>query len=354
MRLAESGGLVAPPSERDANEKRVSLPTYSHQTNKMRTAALFSVGQEVNGVNAAACMEQAEMNFTVSARPLSFMGNDGQSIPIFDKVAIVRDDTDAIMSVMSDSYGIVQPQQCFDLADALVSEGGNHYCHAGMTKGGRRIFLQAKIGSEWIAGGNPDENHQTYLTAMNSFDGSSGLEFYLGANRMFCLNQVNLIKKKAAASFKVYHRKGVMGRMQEAARILGLAQEAQEAYKKSIERMMEEEVSQSYVEGFLKAIVPAEEKIVDGVKEIATRAENRRREIEGLFRNGTGTYGKSKYDLWNGVTEYVDHFQGGRVTQKRLNSADASADIEGEQRFERAIFGAGARLKEHAYELLTA
>lgn len=320
----------------------------------MRTAALFSIGQEVNGVNAAECMEQSGMNFTVSARPLSFMGNDGQQLSISEKVAIVRDDNDYVLGVMSDSYGIVQPQQCFDLADALVSEGGNHYCHAGMTKGGRRIFLQAKIGGEWIAGGDPNENHQTYLTAMNSFDGSSGLEFYLGANRMFCLNQVNLIKRKAAASFKVYHRKGVMGRMQEAARILGLAQEAQEAYKHSIERMMEEEVSQSYVEGFLATIVPAEEKIVDGVKEIATRAENRRREIEGLFRNGTGTFGKTKYDLWNGVTEYVDHFQGGRVTQKRLNSADAFTDIEGEQRFERAIFGAGARLKEHAYELLTA
>jgi phage/plasmid-like protein (TIGR03299 family) len=320
----------------------------------MRTAALFSVGREVNGVNAAACMEEAEMNFTVSARPLSFMGNDGQSIPIFDKVAIVRDDNDAIMSVMSDAYGIVQPQQCFDLADALVSEGGNHYCHAGMTKGGRRIFLQAKIGSEWIAGGNPMENHQTYLTAMNSFDGSSGLEFYLGANRMFCLNQVNLIRRKAATSFKVRHSKGVIGRMQEAARILGLAQEAQESYKKSIERMMKEEVSQSYVEGFLKAIVPAEEKVVDGAIEIATRAENRRLEIEGLFRNGTGTFGKTKYDLWNGVTEFVDHYQGGRVTKKRLNAADAQTDIEGEQRFERAIFGAGARLKDHAYELLTA
>lgn len=320
----------------------------------MRTAALFSVGQEVNGVNAADCMEQAGLAFTVSSRPLSFMGNDGELISISDKVAIVRDDNDALMSVMGDGYGIVQPQQCFDLADALVSEGGNHYCHAGMTKGGRRIFLQAKIGGEWIAGGDPNENHQTYLTAMNSFDGSSGLEFYLGANRMFCLNQVNLIKRKAAASFKVYHRKGVMGRMQEAARILGLAQEAQEAYKHSIERMMEAEVSQSYVESFLATIVPAEEKIVDGVKEIATRAENRRREIEGLFRNGTGTFGKTKYDLWNGVTEYVDHFQGGRVTQKRLSSADASTDIEGEQRFERAIFGAGARLKEHAYELLTA
>ena len=320
----------------------------------MRTAALFSIGQEVTGATATQCMEQADMNFTVSARPLSYMGNDGQQLSITEKVAIVRDDNDYVLGVMSDSYGIVQPQQCFDLADALISEGGNHYCHAGMTKGGKRIFLQAKIGSEWIAGGDPKENHQTYLTAMNSFDGSSGLEFYLGANRMFCLNQVNLIKRNAAAKFKVYHRKGVMGRMQEAARILGLAKEAQEAYKHSIERMMEEEVSQSYVEGFLATIVPAEEKIVDGVKEIATRAENRRREIEGLFRNGTGTFGKTKYDLWNGVTEFVDHFQGGRVTQKRLNATDASTDIEGEQRFERAIFGAGARLKDHAYELLTA
>lgn len=320
----------------------------------MRTAALFSIGSEVTGATAAECMEQASMNFTVSARPISFMGNDGQSVPVFEKVAIVRDDNDVLMSVMSDSYGIVQPQQCFDLADALVSEGGNHYCHAGMTKGGRRIFLQAKIGSEWIAGGDPKEGHQTYLTAMNSFDGSSGLEFYLGANRMWCLNQVNLIKRNAAAKFKVYHRKGVMGRMQEAARILGLAHEAQEAYRHSIERLMEEEVSQSYVEGFLATIVPAEEKIVDGVKEIATRAENRRREIEGLFRNGTGTFGKTKYDLWNGVTEYVDHYQGGRVTQKRLNAASADTNIEGEQRFERAIFGAGARLKEHAFELLTA
>jgi hypothetical protein len=108
------------------------------------------------------------------------------------------------------------------------------------------------------------------------------------------------------------------------------------------------------VEDFLAEIIPAEEKLIDGEKTIATRADNRRKEIMALFRHGAGNSGKSAYDLLQGVTEWVDHVQTGRVTQNRLNNESSSVDIKAEQRFERTQFGVGAKLKARAFELLTA
>jgi pyrimidine operon attenuation protein/uracil phosphoribosyltransferase len=54
----------------------------------------------------------------------------------------------------------------------------------------------------------------------------------------------------------------------------------------------------------------------------------------------------------NAVTEYVDHHQGGRLTESRKNRSDEGVSIEAEARFERAILGTGARMKQQAMDLL--
>jgi hypothetical protein len=115
-----------------------------------------------------------------------------------------------------------------------------------------------------------------------------------------------------------------------------------------MDSLAEQQVTHSYVEGFVNALMPATK------DEVSTRTENRRNQITNLFQNGRGNNGETKWDLFNAVTEYVDHHSVGRVTETRLDRSEALADIESEARFERAILGSGATLKQKALTLLTA
>jgi len=320
----------------------------------MRTAVAAAAGHDIS---AARTLEEAlnlaKANFTASARDCWFMGNDGEQIPVPEKKVIVRDDNDTPLSVMGDSYSIMQYETQFSIAQALVDECGATYKYGGVLRGGRRMYLQLEVGSGFHLNGNPDEEHKSYVMFMGSHDGSWTSTLLATTLRLFCLNQLPAIKRdtnKSGMIQKVYHRKGALGKMQEASRILNMSLEASTAYQKVLGDLMAKEASDDYVRDFIATIVPSEE---EG-EEVATRTANRREELAGLFKNGTGCFGKTRYDLLNAVTEYVDHVQGGRVTQKRLSNTAAMVDIASEQRFERAVFGAGARLKEHAFDLLTA
>jgi hypothetical protein len=65
----------------------------------------------------------------------------------------------------------------------------------------------------------------------------------------------------------------------------------------------------------------------------STRVKNQREKVQELFESGRGNFGKSAWHLYNGATEFVDHFRSSD-SKKRLDSA---------------MFGSGALLKEKAF-----
>jgi len=113
-----------------------------------------------------------------------------------------------------------------------------------------------------------------------------------------------------------------------------------------MDQLAEQQVTKTYVEGFVNALIPSVK------EEVSTRTENRRSQITDLFATGKGNNGETKWDLFNAVTEYVDHHSVGRLTNSRMERSEALADIEMEARFERSLLGSGATLKQKALNLL--
>jgi hypothetical protein len=66
--------------------------------------------------------------------------------------------------------------------------------------------------------------------------------------------------------------------------------------------------------------------------------------MSGLFLRGTGNEGRTRWDAFNAVTEYVDHSRSIRVTGGRSRS---------ESRFESVLMGSGDDMKAKAFDLLT-
>jgi hypothetical protein len=139
--------------------------------------------------------------------------------------------------------------------------------------------------------------------------------------------------------------------MDEVGKALGLASAFYDDLQTVMDSLAEQEVTSTYATGFIEALIPAEKDPATG--KIATRTANTRDTLSDLFANGMGNNGRTKWDLFNAVTEYVDHHQVGRITGSRLEkSNDSLAIIERDARFERSILGAGAVLKQKAMDLL--
>ena len=62
-----------------------------------------------------------KLDWTVSKRTLCFIGSDGEMIPWTEKKAVVRDDNDVALGVVSPGYEVVQNEDLKQVIAPMVS-----------------------------------------------------------------------------------------------------------------------------------------------------------------------------------------------------------------------------------------
>jgi phage/plasmid-like protein (TIGR03299 family) len=314
------------------------------------TPVWHSLGQIVEGLaTAKEAIEHAKIGWGVEQVPV-YMEANGEMIEIPGQFAVRRTDNNHPLSIMSARYTPIQNVEAFEFFDSVIGSGQAVWDTAGSIGGGRKVFMQAVLPGKLFLKSNPDDVTEKRILFMTSHDGSTAMTGMITPIRVVCQNTMNAALKNHTNQFKVYHRKNYQAKANEAAKVLELAH----AYFDDLQHVMnvlaEQEVTKTYVDGFITALIPSRKED----EEVATRTENRRNEIESLFREGTGNVGKTRWDLYNAVTEYVDHKQNGRVTMARIEKSAPLANVEAEQRFERSLMGAGAALKQRAMDFLLA
>lgn len=273
---------------------------------------------------------------------------NGELLEIPENYVVRRKDNFRPLSIMSARYQMIQNKETFDFADDIIGSGQAVWDTAGSLAGGKIVFMQVELEGHLFVNTNPDDKILKRILFVNSHDGSKALTGMVTPVRVVCQNTLGQALKNNSNQFKIYHRKNFKSKRDEAAKILGLANAYFEDLQFVMNQLASEEVSKTYVEGFVNTLIPSAKE----EDEVSTRTENRRGEILNLFSNGKGNLGRTKWDLYNAVTEYVDHHSSGRITGTRLYQSEVGANIEQEQRFQRAILGSGATLKQKAMDLL--
>jgi len=313
------------------------------------TKGWHQLGQTTEAkVTASEAIKVAKLDWEVEQVPCLHQGNDGELLQVPDNYIVRRKDTLAPLSVMSARYTPIQNQEVFDFADSIIGEGQAVWDTAGSLAGGRKIFMQVELEGKLFLNSNPDDTTVKRVLFVSSHDGSKALQGMITPVRVVCQNTLNAALGNRSNTFKVFHRKNYQSKKDEAAKVLELAHAYYEDLQVVMNDLAEQEVTASYVEGFLCTLLPANK------EEVPTRTENRRNELTNLFQNGRGNFGRTKWDLYNAVTEFVDHHSVGRLSSTRTMRSEASDNIEAETRFERAILGSGAVLKQRALDLLLA
>jgi len=250
------------------------------------------------------------------------------------KKLLYRNDTKDVLGVVGKDYIPTQNADFFAFFDTICQTYGGIYEHLYVINKGSKLIIQAKLAEfEPIKG----DAYIRYLTGINSFDGGTTHLTYNTTVRMFCNNQQRASlrdsKGKNLESISIRHTRNSHLRLQDAFRVFNLSNEYQNEFVAKIQYLSQKAIDKATVEKFLNDLFK-----VDPSKELSSQKRNERNKVIELFESGKGNKGRSAYDLYNGVTEYIDHFRGSDKS-KRIASS---------------IIGNGSDVKARAFDLTVA
>lgn len=311
--------------------------------------AWHGLGQYVDkAMTAEEAITLANMDWTVEKQPMLIdnpaFATDPENQPMQVEVprfkAAVRMDTGDVLSVVSDTYQIVQNRECFTFFDTIVDRGEAIYETAGVLGRGERIFLTAKLPKDIVVNGEQVEN---YILLTNGHDALHSLQAGFTSVRVVCNNTLTAaLNGGLKNSIKLRHTANVKEMLKEAATIMGISsryvQEAQEAFdamarvrindvqlRRFIELVMHPEPETIGEKEFSKQFI----KTVDNVMEFALAHDTQ------LTQAAAGTV----WGAYNAISGYYGHVKEHKTASARMN------DI---------LFGQGDQRIKQAYDLATA
>ena len=305
------------------------------------------LGTKLEGpATAAEAIAAASLDWTVEMVPVYLDG--GVEIP--GKKAVVRGDTGLVMNVMSDRYTPLQNVDAFAFFDAVVGAGEAIYHTAGSLQGGRKVWALAKLPGDIKVTG--DDVLEKYILLANSHDGSLAVTMQLTAVRVVCANTMS-VALGSGQKFRALHTPNVISKANEAREFLGLTEVYFENLMAGVNRLVETKMNKAKVDEMVFKVFGLDE--TKAIAEQHFLPRHAAETVKELFHTGIGNDLKgvkgTAWAAYNAVTEYIDHV---RPQGVRLDTARSTAGELGSKRLESAWFGNGAKIKQSAWDILTA
>lgn len=267
-------------------------------------------------------LKAAHLDWDVEMVPL-FAERNGDKLKTGSS-AIVRATDNSVLGVVGDTYKPVQNTVAFNFFNPAVKAGFVELETAGSLRGGKRIWIQAKIKNttqEVVRNDAVD----AYFMLSNSHDGTLAIRVGFTAQRIVCANTLHLAHHNAKSRLiQVRHTKNVEKSLDKIQEIVDWQREA---FKASVEQMKflancgcNAETLRKYVElvfeDELKVRVVDEESKAASVD---TLMDN----IVPLFESGRGNdmpgVAGTMWAAYNSVTEYLT-WERGRSNDTRLEA----------------------------------
>jgi phage/plasmid-like protein (TIGR03299 family) len=314
---------------------------------------------------SAEAITLAGLDWQVEKWPLQTYGVDrhgaAQVLDVEDQYATVRTDTGAVLGVVSGQYRVFQNREAFDFMDELVGEKLALYETAGALRGGRRVWMLAKLPQE-LRVGRTEDVIDTYLLLANSHDGGLALRVIPTTVRVVCQNTLNLALSRAGSTgVTIRHLDSLEDRVQEAREHLGVFVDRIEHFQEEVDALAATPLTDPQAKTYFSEVfdLPAPGRLLDRMLDsqedrgrfmrelLEAHAERTERQkaadarlLEQLvenYHNGTNTLPGIEGTAWaafNSISQFVDHQGRGAGTDGKLNSI---------------WFGEGNQLKQTAF-----
>jgi phage/plasmid-like protein (TIGR03299 family) len=205
------------------------------------------------------------------------------------------------LTVSKERYTTYQNEEVRDFAKELV-HGDVTPVAMGALSGGRKIFMQFKIGDETVVKGT-DDKVELFLNLRTSHDGSWAFSTNVGNMRLACQNMLTSIRANALSSFTIRHTKSMEGRIADARTALGLSVKVNAEFMKDMEVLAQADMDQNKFWALVKDIYPEPKKDVRGsLAKWTTKTDT----IMGIY-NGETLAGldDTAYKAYNALNEHL-------------------------------------------------
>lgn len=259
------------------------------------------------------------------------------------QVMTVRVDTRSYLGTVGTGYKVVQNTEfCKFFDEALGRDAACINAVGTLGRFGARIFLVAQVPEMLeVVPGDPVERH---ILLTNTHDGTGNIEARFIAWR----TESDTMVHGPGEVVKIRHTKNAQVHLKTAHTVLAKNEQYWERAKRAYAYMAKRDANTQRVREFLEAMFPDIVDYDDEGNEVERRtsaqAQKARDTIEELFNvsPGASLAGKTDWGLYNAVAYFVDH-------DRRQSKGQGQWKIS---RWETSIFGAGAGLRERAFQWL--
>lgn len=137
-------------------------------------------------------MQTQEYNFPVALKPLFLQGRDK---PVPRLRAVVREDSQESIGIVSDRYRLVTHDQALSIAKPFTDSFGESSVKHMLEKNGARLVSQFTYKDKTHKIPSVGDTVALRIDIMNSYDGSEPLKFNIAALVLRCLNGMTAIQE---------------------------------------------------------------------------------------------------------------------------------------------------------------
>lgn len=281
--------------------------------------------------------KQAGMDWQIEESEVRFVtgGHNIGTINAFpgNKV-LYRSDTKKPLAVVSKRFQVVQPGEILEFYRDLTADNGFELETAGVLREGRKFWALARTGQSTVLRGR--DRVEGYLLLATACDGTLATTAQFTSVRVVCNNTLAVAVSRGEGAIKVPHRSQF--NPEHVKQQLGITVSAWGGFVDRMKALCERPVDPDSAEALLRRIltyaIPNAAPVVNehAVANVRALVEGGGKGSQLASSRGTA------WGLLNGITEYVDHY-------RRARSDDHRRDA--------AWFGAGARIKQRAWEVMT-
>jgi phage/plasmid-like protein (TIGR03299 family) len=223
-------------------------------------------------------------------------------VPVDGHTALVREDNNAILSVMSDGYYPYQNHELIELLDKVSNQTGLEVVKGGEFKNGRRVYVQLKsadlrLGNDKIEG---------YLTGINSFDGSTSLAFGPSNITISCMNTFFAAFKQMET--KIRHTKNMVIKVDEFCRSLENILDDEQQMFRNIEKLSESRFTNKIKDEVIRSLFNIKHDVdLKDDEQTSTQLKNKLSRFYIDLNGELQGKGDNLWGLFSGVTKYTTH-----------------------------------------------
>ena len=267
--------------------------------------------------------EQNKLGWEVKAEPL-FVNINGEQVETPYR-AVYREDTGQIFQSVKKSYSPYQNHELFALADAISEETNLPVHKAIEIDGGAKVVIQLKNTSITDVGKNHDRI-DSYVTVLNSHDGSSSLRWGTSRETLSCKNQFYAMARELKNHAR--HTKNMRIRVDDSVREIQRVLEYQKRLNEKTYELSEHHIGQGAVDQFLEKLIGFDIMAPEELLRIEHHGKklNRAYAIRDAVESQIAEKGCNLWGLWEGVTYYTTHNAGRTSEYSKINGANNVLD----------------------------